>query len=352
MNPTPSKDPHLTQVVDGYPLTVEATSAGLAIDPTPPGALFVRNNLGMPGASDWQVEISGVLRPARTAISDVTDGLERVELVAVLQCAGNGRSRLPDPVPGVQWGLGGMGCPQWSGVRLRDVLDRFGGADGPANYLTVLGAEAGSDDPDRVERSIPFAVALERAVLADSLDGRPLPAEHGGPLRLVVPGYYAVNSVKWVRRIAVTEDETDALIQATRYRLAPPGSQPGPEHPSLWEMGPRAVVTHAVVDEAGGLAVTGVAFSGDGQVTSVEVSADEGASWTPATMRAGAGPYAWRRFEARIPGFARTIAARASTATSSQPRHTVPTVDGYAIDGWHELAYTVGSPDEAPPGSS
>lgn len=348
MSTLPAKDPRLTRVVDDDPLTVESTPAGLAVDPTPADALFVRNNGGLPAiGDDWPVEVIGVRRPQIVPVGQLWEGLPRASVAAVLQCAGNGRSRLAEPAPGVQWGMGGMGCPEWSGVRLAEVVERHGGVGDDAAFLTVLGGDASPDDPERVERSIPLGVALERALLADTLDGRPVPFVHGGPVRLVVPGYYAVNSVKWVRRIAFTATESDALIQTVRYRLAPPGSEPGPEHPSLWAMGPKAVVTHVVTDPSGASVVGGVAFTGDDAVDRVDVTADDGDSWEEATLGAGRGPYAWRRFEARLPGPARRVAARATAGDTVQPRATVPTVDGYAVDGWHHLTYEVDAADEA-----
>lgn len=332
-----SKDPASTRVLGHEPLTVETGPSGLAVDPTPLDVLYIRNNLDTLGSSDggWEVELAGTATPARLASGDIFEGLSRHDVRMVLQCAGNGRQRLPDPVEGVQWDRGGMACVEWSGVRLADLVGAYGGPARDLAYVTVLGSDGAPDDPARVERSIPAAAALENGLVADRINGEPIPDVHGGPVRFVMPGYFAVNSVKWLRRIAFTEEESDADIQRVRYRMVPPGEAPGPHHPPVWEMGP---VSHIVEVDSSGEAVTvsGVAFSGGDPVKAVEVTTD-GDTWHAATLGDETGRFAWRRFEASVPGGSEWVAARCRTKAGVQPRHTTPNRDGYAVDGWHDL---------------
>ena len=334
-----NKDPELTRFLGTEPLTIETLASGLAIDPTPAEAVYVRNNLTEPELPDsWSVEVAGTKMPRLLSIGELFGNHPRVELTTVLQCAGNGRRRLPTPAAGVQWDLGGMACVDWSGVRLADVVAAAGGVSTEAPYLTVLGSDAAPDDPARVERSVPAADALADAILADRLNGDPLPSIHGRPVRFVMPGYFAVNSVKWVRRIAFTDRESTADIQTVRYRKVPPGEEPSPNNPSLWAIGPTAVIV-AAEPGAGCVTVSGVAFSGGDAIEGVDLTADGGA-WEPATLSPDRGRFAWRRFHGVIQADgAAWVSARCRTGDGIQPRHSEPNQDGYAVDGWEELAY-------------
>jgi sulfite dehydrogenase len=337
---TVTKDPISTTVLGEDPLTVETRPGGLVSDPTPADVLYVRNNLGIPAlGNEWTVELAGSSQPARLSPSDIFDRLPRHDLTMVLQCAGNGRSHLPEAVPGVQWDLGGMACVEWSGVRLADLVAAHGGPAGEFAYVTVLGGDADPDDPARVERSVPAQAALEEALVADRMNGEPIPLVHGGPVRFVMPGYFAVNSVKWVRRISFTDKESDAEIQRVRYRLVPPGEEPGMQHPPVWEMGP---VSRILEVEPGPTAieVNGVAFSGGDPVVSVEVTTD-GEVWEEADLGPDRGRYAWRRFRATVSIGAEWVASRCHTETGAQPAQTTPNRDGYAIDGWRDLSVRV-----------
>ena len=166
------KDLAVTAVLGVEPLTVETRPAGLAADPTPTEAVFIRNNLGPPAADGpWTVELTGTVSEARLSLEDVFGSLPRHDITMVLQCAGNGRSRLPEPVPGVQWERGAMACVEWSGVLLADLVAAYGGPAEDFAYVTVLGGDAPADDPSRVERSIPAHAALADGLLADRRTG-------------------------------------------------------------------------------------------------------------------------------------------------------------------------------------
>ena len=336
------KDPALTRSLAADPLTLETLPAGLMIDPTPLDVMYLRDNLVAPGGSGaWRVVVAGTASPGACDVRDLFARLPRVGVTAVLQCAGNGRSRLPVPAPGVQWDLGGMACVAWSGVRIADVIDRFGGVSGDRRFLTVLGGDAEPGDRRRVERSIPLDAALADAVLADRVNGEPLPPAHGGPARLVMPGYYAINSVKWVRQISLTDDESDADIQRRRYRMVPPGAEASLEHPAVWAMGPVAMVLSA--DRVDGqVVVSGVAFSGGDPVVAAELTID-GETWLPAALGRDQGRFAWRRFSAELSDVgAAWVAARCRTGGAVQPASSPANVEGYAVSGWRDLARRIG----------
>lgn len=335
------------------PLTVETPRERLGGHVTPVAHVFVRQNLPLPppvAAQRWSVDVAGVGHPGSLPLADLRS-LPAVTRRVVMECAGNGRALLGDPgLPGTPWADGAVACVEWTGVPVRLLAAALGGVDAGGAFLTATGADdrdlAPVERAARVERSVPVADALEGALLAWAMNGRPIPVVHGGPVRLVVPGYYAVNSVKFVRQLAFTASESDADIQRTRYRLRPPGEPPARQHPSLWRLRPKAMVSGAgwpapaTVTE-----VHGVAWAGHGPVARVEVTTDDGATWHTAALGPAGDPAAWRAFRARPPrpsgegGAGARVAARATDATGvTQPAAIPPNADGYANNGWRSLA--------------
>ena len=125
---------------------------------------------------------------------------------------------------------------------MRAVVESLGGVSADARFITGTGGETlpAGIDPKTVivERSVPIST-LGDALLAWEMNGEPVPHAHGGPLRLIIPGYSGVNNIKYIKRLAFTRDQTDAAIQATRYRIAPPGTKESPALPAVWEMDPN-----------------------------------------------------------------------------------------------------------------
>jgi sulfite dehydrogenase len=231
-------------------------------------------------------------------------------------------------------------------VSVADLVGLAGGVADGARFLTALGADGAAGDPQRVERSVPLATGLERGLLALRLNGEPLPSEHGGPLRLVIPGFFAVNSVKWLVRLSLTAEESDADIQTVRYRLTLPGSVPGPEDPSCWEMPVKSWVTSPEpgADVSGPIEVEGVAFSGAGPITDIEVTVDGGITWLPAVLGPSNGPASWHTFSLAVDlgGSRGPIASRArDSAGNEQPANSIPDINGYAPNGWLDHAVPI-----------
>src|SRR5690606_8370877 len=163
-------------------------------------------------------------------------------------------------------------------VPVRTVVNSLGGVRQGMRYMTATGGEVipPGIDPKSVvvERSVPWT-AMEDALLAWELNGSPIPLANGGPLRLIVPGYYGVNNVKYVKRLAFTPEQTDANIQASSYRVRPIGVKGAPTQPTMWEMNLKSFITHPAGTgplRAGVVQVYGVAFAGDTTVQAVEVS--------------------------------------------------------------------------------
>ena len=319
--------------------------------------LFVRNNISAPAASitadpdAWQVEIDGVSRPRALSVAELKRiGLETVSMV--LQCSGNGRGFFGHKASGSQWKVGAAGNTLWSGVPLRLVVAELGGVQQGMRYMTSTGGEtlpAGIDPKTvMVERSVPWT-AMEEALLAWELNGEPIPLAHGGPLRLIIPGYYGVNNVKYVKRVAFTRDETSANIQSSGYRVRPIGMKGAPVQPSMWEMNLKSFITHPAGGSeplrAGMEQVYGVAFSGGGGVKGVDVSLDGGKSWNPAYFFGPhLGRYAWRQFVLPVrfaPG-SYVVASRAIGADGEvQPEQRVENERAYAHNGWLDHAVKI-----------
>ena len=223
---------------------------------TPSNQLYVRNNLPAPDAAildnrdAWSVAIEGVKSPRSLTLAELrTLGVETV--ATVLQCSGNGRGFFPSKPSGTPWQVGAAGCVVWSGVPLRNVVAALGGLADGAAYLTGTGGEKLPEGVDPlsvlVERSVPVK-ALDDALLAWEMNGEPLSLAHGGPLRLVVPGYQGVNNIKYVKRVAFGSAQSQARIMSHGYRMSPPGSKASPDQPSVWEMGVKSWINGPLPD--------------------------------------------------------------------------------------------------------
>lgn len=272
--------------------TIETKRDVFGVQPiTSEHQLYVRNNVTPPDESivadrdAWEVSIEGVANPGSVTVGDLKRmGVETVAMV--LQCSGNGRAFFEHETSGTQWQTGAAGCVMWTGVPLRTVVENMGGVVDGAQFVTGTGGEEipeGLNASDViVERSVPLD-ALDNILLAWDMNGEPISLAHGGPLRMIVPGFTGVNNVKYIKRVAMTEVETDALIQRQRYRLVPLGESGSPEYPSVWQMEVKSWITGPLEAAASGMhQITGLAFGGINAVDSVEVSLDDGETWEAA----------------------------------------------------------------------
>ncbi|MAQ16935.1 MAG: sulfite oxidase [Sandaracinus sp.] len=349
-------DPRDFEVHGLEPLTLETRRDRFGTSVVTPASLFfVRNNLPLPPASivarpdDWEVTLEGVGEARAVTVRELKQwGVATV--ATVVQCSGNGRQFFEHETSGSQWGVGAAGCAVWSGVPLRTVVEKLGGAADAARFLTSTGGEELPEDVDRdevvVERSIPKAKALDDCILAWEMNGAPIPITHGGPLRLIVPGFYGCNQIKYVKKLAFTEEETRAHIMRAGYRFRPIGESGSPDQPSMWTMAVKSWINgpsgrHPVA--AGPLQVHGVAFSGGKGVAKVEVSTD-GETWREAQLLGpDLGPYAWRQFTVplEVELGEVTLYSRATDQEGAvQPELRVENHRGYGHNGWRDLAVT------------
>lgn len=338
---------------------------------TPLQQLFVRNNLPPPDESvladrdAWTVAVEGVARPATLSLRELKSmGLETVAMV--LQCSGNGRALYAGKITGAPWTVGAAGCVMWSGVPLRVVAQKLGGVADRMVFITGTGGETlpeGVDPKDAVvERSVPI-MALGHALLAWEMNGVPLPLAHGGPLRLVFPGYQGINNIKYVKRLAFTETESNARIMSHGYRLTPLGAQPSPGQISVWETELKSWIDFPTAESAqlgsGTVLVHGVAFGGGGRpLKRVDVSVDGGRSWVEAKLTGpDLGPFAWRQFVLPVqlgPG-THTLASRATDVLGNQqPERCIANLHGYNNTSWadHAVQVAVGPRRDDAPGTA
>ena len=324
---------------------------------TPASQLFVRSHLPPPEArilSDrdaWVLQTAGLKQARDITLGELRElGLETV--ATVLQSAGNGRAFIPGKVNGLPWGVGAAGCVVWSGVPLRRVVRALGGLDPAARFITATGAEVLPEGVDPLsllpERSVPLR-ALDDALLAWEMNGEPLPLAHGGPLRLIVPGYYAENQIKYIRRLAFTEQESAARMMARDYRLTPVGAEPGPGDAPLWEMDLKSWINSPAPGgralKPGPVRVLGVAFGGTRAVRQVEVSVDGGQRWGVAQFSGpDLGRFAWRQFvfETELRTGSHVLACRVTDVEGrEQPRLRTDNAGGFANNSWLDHAIKV-----------
>jgi DMSO/TMAO reductase YedYZ molybdopterin-dependent catalytic subunit len=286
---------------------------------TPVSGFFVRNNFPIPPAPVRLTVGGAVARPMALMADDLMQ-FPRRYLTTTLECAGNGRAFMGPPVPGEPWRLGAVSTAEWHGVSLADVLERaevnaaaveilFEGADGFARSLTVKEAL----HPD--------------TLLADRMNGEQLTPEHGAPLRLLVPGWYGMASVKWLSSITARRTPFRGHFQTERYVIGDRGVR---------EMRVRALILEpadGATVQRGSQMIRGLAWTGTGHILAVEVSDDGGTSWRTATLIDRPREYGWLRWECDWrPGRrgSTTLLARASdSAGNRQPLEPV----------WNELGY-------------
>src|SRR5262245_8922190 len=311
---------------------------------TPTRLFFVRSHFQVPAVElpTWRLRVDGcVERPREWTYEELTDLPERT-VFSTVECAGNGRSFLKPHVHGVQWGAGAIGHAEWTGVPLRLVLEQSGIKPGTVEILCEgldTGREADCPEPLTFARSLPLGKALDTdTLLVTRMNGEPLEPIHGFPLRLIVPGWYGVASVKWLGRIAALDQRFTGYYQTRKYtvqRRTPHGSV------ETCVVGPMAVKSEIIRPAAGetlGLGpnrIFGVAWAGQEAVARVEVSADGGVSWGDAELLGPKAPFSWTLWEylweAADTG-SRELMARATTASGLvQPTEHDMLLGGYQI---------------------
>ena len=328
---------------------------------------YVRNHGPTPlvDPETYRLRLGGlVAREMSLSLDDLRRDFPAHTVPATLQCAGNRRDALirVAAIPGeVPWGGEAISHGEWTGARLVDVLAAAGVDQTAARHVEFLGLDRAEKEGKRYDfgGSIPLAKALAgETLLAYALNGQPLPALHGFPVRALVPGYIGARSVKWLGQIVLRADPSPNQFQAKQYRLYPADARADTADPArglpLGETAVNSDICHVgPVEGTPRVAVEGWAIGGGGRaVARVEVSADEGASWIQADFTApDAGPWAWRFWRVELPAAPATLCARAwDTAANTQPRDPAElwNFKGYANNAWPRWPVPAGSPPVSP----
>jgi sulfite oxidase len=337
---------------------------------TPAEFFFARNHAPFPeiDLQQYRLLVTGqVAAPLGLSLSDLRARFPRREVVATLMCAGNRRQELitQAPVPNeLPWNEAALSTAEWGGYRLGDVLDAAG-LRADTGHVAFVGL-------DRVEThgppfgfggSVPLEKVLnDEVLLADEMNGQPLPALHGAPLRVIVPGYIGARSVKWVETITVQAGPSDNYYQAQAYKLFPahiqPASAPGSAGLMIGEWPINAVIcepAQGAVLPAGRVTLRGYALTSDGRdLARVEVSGDGGRTWQCAELVSKQARWAWRFWEATLTlptGTAQLMARAWDAAANTQPESIaqVWNFKGYLNNAWHRVRVQIGEPSVSNP---
>lgn len=318
--------------------TVPAQHTGVI---TPNSSFYKRNHFPIPHVdpSTWALTVDGEVEQPLLLSYDAILALPRRTLTSTMECAGNARVSFAPAAQGEQWKYGAASTAEWTGTPLAGVL----GAAGPRAGVQEIvfegadrGAVAGQEGSIGYVRSVPLRRALHPdMLLVYAMNGEPLPTEHGAPVRLIVPGWYGMASVKWLERIRASTERFRGFFQWDRYMMVDPNDETQRE--PLEDMYVRAIFTQPGSGDAmsrGRHHIRGLAWSGSAPVERVDVSTDGGESWLPAWFTSLAQPYTWRQWEfswdANTPG-SYTLQCRATDVNgSTQPVEATWNRLGYA----------------------
>jgi DMSO/TMAO reductase YedYZ molybdopterin-dependent catalytic subunit len=314
-----------------HPLNCETPLPALTGGVVVPNARFyVRNHFGIPrlDPAHWRLNVGGLVARRLSLDLGQLRAMRSASLIVTLECAGNGRAGLQPPAPGEQWDLGAVSTAEWTGVPLTEILDRAG-ITPDACEVVFRGADRGSAgeaaDPVHFERSLTVTDARHsESLLAYAMNGDPLPLEHGYPLRLIVPGWYAVASVKWLTEIEVIGSPFDGFFQAERYVYESRRNGSTVREP-VHLQNVRSIITEPSTGQdvtTGDLVIRGVAWSGRAPIETVDVSVG-GGPWQAASLIGERRRNSWQWWEQTVriesPGET-TLRARATDlAGRTQP---------------------------------
>jgi DMSO/TMAO reductase YedYZ molybdopterin-dependent catalytic subunit len=327
---------------------------------TPLGMHYLLTHFDIPAVDpqSWELTVGGqVVNPLRLSLEDVK-ARPSTTLAVTLECAGNGRARLSPRPLSQPWLVEAVGTAEWTGTALAPLLKEAGLRSGAAEVVFTgldRGVQRGVDQ--HYERSLQLADALrDEVLLAYAINGQPLPPQHGFPLRLIVPGWYGMTHVKWLRSLTVTDRPFDGFQQALAYhfrlstddsgepvrRILPRALMVPPGMPDF--MSRTRFVEPSVV------LVEGRAWSGRGSVTKVEFSHDGGETWANAMLGGQVSPHAWRgwtcSWDATKPGEYELCVRATDAAGNVQPESPSWSLEGVQNNAIQRVRVVVGAPSE------
>lgn len=351
-------------IFNDRPWNVETPAHLLDDKITPAKNLFVRNN-GVPpekvDVGSWVLEIDGeaVKRKMSFTIDELKKKFKHYSYQLVIECGGNGRSEFSPTAKGNQWTTGAVGCPKWTGVRLKDVLEYVGLKEN-AVYIGYYGKDThlnGDLDEVVISRGVPISKALEEeSLIAWALNDEDIPLMNGHPLRVVFGGWPASTSGKWLRKIVVRDKVHDGVkMNGYSYRVpknpVKPGEKVAESDMKIIESMPvKSLVTYpksgAMLKEGKALEVRGHAWAGDLEVAKMEVSIDFGATWQKCELEKPVNRLAWQHWKTQVEfpkkGYYEIWAKATDRKGVSQPM-VVPgwNPKGYLNNACHRIAVKI-----------
>ncbi len=360
----PDGQPSTLIAVSEDPWCREASLSSLDTLITPAERFYVRNHFSQVpeiDRDDWQLTVDGeVHSPLTLSFQDLMD-LPTRELTVTMECAGNSRSYVTPPAEGLAFRHGAVSTGRWTGVALGEVLAQAAPKES-ASVVVFGGADRGQEEEDGVafdlnfRRSLPLAKALHPdTLLAYRMNGEPLPLEHGFPVRMVVPGWYAMASVKWLTHVSLVDQPLDGFFQQRRYVMINEGPEASLKREPVTTLKVKSLINsprHGQVIQPGTWTVTGFAWSGQGEVTRVEVSTDGGQHWWDATLLGEPDPNSWRQWtlewQASQPGHFIIMARATDSGGHTQPDRIPWNFRGYGNNAIHTIAVEVPSLEAIP----
>lgn len=339
-------------VLNNKPWNIEAQAHLLNDAVTPNNKMFIRNNGIIPLDIDkdtWTLKIDGESAEQEKSytLNELKSKFKHHTYQLTLECGGNGRSEFDPPAKGNQWTVGAVHCANWTGVRLKDVLNDVG-IKSDAVYIGYHSADTHlSGDPSKepISRGVPISKALqEETLIAFQMNGKEIPLAHGYPLRLVVGGWPASASGKWLERISIRDRVHDgAKMTGTAYRVpcnpVAPGEKVKEEDMCIIESMPvKSLITYpktgGMIDEGRSLKINGHAWAGELEVVQMEYSIDFGSTWKNCQLEKPSNRLAWQHFSAEVDfpknGYYEVWARATDSRGNSQPM---------LLPGWNPKGY-------------
>jgi DMSO/TMAO reductase YedYZ molybdopterin-dependent catalytic subunit len=338
---------------------VEATLPSLDTPITPTDRFFIRSHFAVPplDASNWRLSIGGAVERPRTVSYAQLRAMPHVDLESVLECAGNSRSALRPRTEGVLWGHGAVGVARWRGVRLRDLLVAAG-PSAEAREVLFQGADRGREPGVEGELAYEMSVSMAKGLdpdtlLVDEMNGEILAPSHGYPVRVVVPDWYGMASVKWLVGIEVRERPFEGHFRRRAYAYIHEGDAASAAHEPVTSIRTKSLITwpgEGQVLSPSRLTVHGVAWSGERRLKSVELSVDRGdgphdVRWISAALVDPGVPHTWTHWSCDVdlsrPGFY-VLRVRATDSDGTvQPEHARWNFRGVGTNSWHAVPVEV-----------
>ncbi len=274
---------------------------------TPNDLFYVRSHLPVPqvDAATWSLKIGGEVNAPIALSLDEIKKLPAVTITTTLECAGNGRAFFEPALAGIQWEKGAVGTARFTGTRMSEILKKVG-AKTTALNVEMHAADRPLGTMPAFVRQVPMAKAMHPdTIIAWDMNGQPIPLPHGSPLRAIIPGWEGAYSVKWLNALNLLAKDSDSFWVATGYRypnrrVAPGAAVDAKDMEPLTGLVVKSLITtpaNGASFATGKVPVGGFAWAGENDITKVEVSIDNGATWQPARLTGEQARFTWRRFE-------------------------------------------------------